>query len=70
MHRHVQQVHHDETKFKSMEEKRTDALEMAEEADAQKKEGNETQNSVSSWEYGVTRYPNGLQLGYDIIWVL
>lgn len=63
----MQLRYYDEKKFKSMEEKRPDALEMAEKKDAKKKEGNEAQNTVITREYGVTRYPNGLQLGDDSI---
>jgi len=51
-----------------MEEKRKDALEMAEKKDEAKKESNEAPNPVS-WEHGVTRHPNGLQLGNDMEWV-
>lgn len=59
--------YYDETKFKSVEEKRTDALEVAEKKNAKKKESNEAQDTVITREYGVTRYPNGLQLGDDSI---
>lgn len=50
-----------------MEKKRKNAMEMAKEANAPKKESNEAKNTVSKREYGVTRYPNGLQLGDDSI---
>lgn len=49
-----------------MEKKRKNAVEMAKEANAAKKESNEVENTVKTKrEYGVTRYPNGLQLGDD-----
>ena len=64
----------DEKKLKSLEKKRTAALEMAQEKDetkkksaANEKEGGPFQTPHSGWGHGVVRDPRGLQLLLGVI---
>jgi hypothetical protein len=48
--------------LKGLEEARQAALEMAKEENEAPEESAEDAQGLSTWEYGVTRHPRGLQL--------